>query len=88
MPQGAHLRLHGLPGDHCQAEKTHCPAGHPYDEANTYPGWKGERQCRTLPSRERRRAAYHRNLEASREKGRTYQRERWRKLHAEKGRVL
>jgi hypothetical protein len=25
--------------------KTHCPNGHPYDEANTY-WWRGERHCR------------------------------------------
>lgn len=25
--------------------KTHCPRGHPYDEANTY-AYKGRRQCR------------------------------------------
>lgn len=30
------------------ANKTHCPAGHPYDEANTYrpPGAPGSRMCR------------------------------------------
>lgn len=26
--------------------KTHCPKGHPYDEANTYYGHKGKRHCR------------------------------------------
>ena len=25
--------------------KTHCPQGHPYDEANTY-YWRGQRKCR------------------------------------------
>lgn len=29
-----------------RAEKTHCPQGHPYDEANTYRS-NGHRQCRT-----------------------------------------
>jgi len=31
-----------------QREKTHCPAGHPYDEANTYhpPSQPNERMCR------------------------------------------
>lgn len=28
------------------AEKTHCPHGHPYDEANTYT-WHGSRSCKT-----------------------------------------
>jgi hypothetical protein len=27
--------------------KTHCPAGHPYDEANTYINPRGSRECRT-----------------------------------------
>jgi hypothetical protein len=26
--------------------KTHCPAGHPYDEANTYVRHNGHRSCR------------------------------------------
>lgn len=29
------------------AQKTHCPQGHPYDEANTYVGASGARYCRT-----------------------------------------
>ncbi len=29
-----------------QALKTHCPAGHPYDEANTYVDKRGYRYCR------------------------------------------
>jgi hypothetical protein len=29
-----------------RALRTHCPAGHPYDEANTYE-WRGHRRCRT-----------------------------------------
>lgn len=33
--------------------KTHCPQGHPYDEANTYL-WRGHRICRAC-SRERAR---------------------------------
>jgi hypothetical protein len=28
-----------------QLKKTHCPQGHPYDEANTY-HWRGQRHCR------------------------------------------
>lgn len=34
-------------GARFQAAKTHCPAGHPYDEANTYVRPGGERDCRT-----------------------------------------
>jgi hypothetical protein len=30
-----------------QREKTHCPKGHPYDEANTYHHPSGKRCCRT-----------------------------------------
>lgn len=30
-----------------QSAKTHCPHGHPYDEANTYVTSKGYRYCRT-----------------------------------------
>ena len=38
------------------AAKTHCPAGHPYDEANTYrrPGYNG-RTCRTCRHERRTR---------------------------------
>ena len=28
------------------AGKTHCPAGHPYDDANTYISKRGQRKCR------------------------------------------
>jgi hypothetical protein len=34
----------GWSGRHARA--THCPAGHPYDEANTYVDPRGKRQCR------------------------------------------
>ena len=33
-------------GAHLYANRTHCPAGHPYDEANTYNRPSGGRQCR------------------------------------------
>ena len=33
------------PGEY-QLAKTHCPQGHPYDQANTYVGPRGDRQCR------------------------------------------
>lgn len=39
-------------------ERTHCPAGHPYDEENTYYTPKGHRRCRQC-HREERRASYH-----------------------------
>ena len=45
LSQSEHNRAHGLGGDWGQAKKTHCPAGHPYDEENTY-HTRGERQCR------------------------------------------
>lgn len=32
--------------DNGQGRKTHCPALHPYDEANTYVDPKGHRRCR------------------------------------------
>ncbi len=30
-----------------EAKTTHCPKGHPYDEANTYHRSRGSRECRT-----------------------------------------
>lgn len=40
------------------ARKTHCPAGHPYDDVNTYITPKGFRQCRMCRrQRDRRRLA-------------------------------
>ena len=33
-------------GAHPQANKTHCPQGHPYDEVNTYVSPSGYRHCR------------------------------------------
>ena len=50
------LRGHGVTATN--AAKTHCPLGHPYDDANTYVTPRGERNCRAcdrLDSRERRR---------------------------------
>jgi hypothetical protein len=59
----AHLRQ--LPNelnakDNGQNLKTHCPQGHPYDQANTYISPRGDRRCRTcarnryLPTKENR----------------------------------
>lgn len=36
ITQAAHIKEHGLPGDWGQANKQQCPAGHDYDENNTY----------------------------------------------------
>lgn len=33
------------------AEKTHCPLGHPYDTENTYKAPDGRRKCRTCKKR-------------------------------------
>lgn len=68
ISQTRHMQLHGLGGDWGQALKTNCPAGHPYDEANTY-WWRGERQCRTC-QRQRSRDYYYKNLDANRKAAR------------------
>ena len=47
--------LRGLTGAARNALKTHCPQGHPYDEANTVRDSNGARRCRTC-----RRARYRR----------------------------
>lgn len=54
-----YAREAGRPVAVVPALRTHCPQGHPYDEANTH--WKkdGSRNCKTC-HRERERAAYHR----------------------------
>jgi len=39
-----------------QSGKTHCPEGHPYDDANTIRRYDGGRECRTCVN------AYHRRL--------------------------
>jgi hypothetical protein len=48
VTRSAHLLEHHSEnmnmGSH-QALKTHCPAGHPYDDANTY-RYRGRRHCR------------------------------------------
>lgn len=42
-------------GRNPNANKTHCPQGHPYDAGNTFLGSKGDRRCRTC-HREKKRA--------------------------------
>lgn len=65
------LRGESLPAQN--ARKTHCPQGHPYDEANTLQGRSRRgRHCRTC-NRERGRASYIRNPELAR----AQQRARW-----------
>lgn len=41
-----HNRTHGKGGDWGQAAKERCPAGHDYDEKNTYITPRGDRNCR------------------------------------------
>jgi hypothetical protein len=43
------------------ARKTHCPQGHPYDEANTYVSRQGGRNCRAC-HRQQERDRRHRSL--------------------------
>ncbi|HWH14395.1 MAG TPA: NUMOD4 motif-containing HNH endonuclease [Miltoncostaeaceae bacterium] len=40
-------------GHHVQAQRTHCPQGHPYDEENTH-HFRGWRRCRTCHNTRRR----------------------------------
>lgn len=54
LTRGAHAKEHAIGGDRCQAQKTHCPAGHPYSEENTYT-WRNERHCRTCRLATKRR---------------------------------
>jgi len=44
--------LHPGGHGHAQRAKTHCPKGHPYDEANTYVNDRGQRSCK-ICTRER-----------------------------------
>jgi hypothetical protein len=56
---------HGIAGEHHRV-KTHCPQGHPYDEANTYrpPGAPRSRKCRECMREARRKADSMRRLKA------------------------
>ena len=60
-------------GTHFMTARTHCPQGHPYDEANTYmgtnPGGGPQRGCRECRQEASRRYVA-RNLEAHRERSR------------------
>jgi hypothetical protein len=68
ISQSEHMHMHELGGDWGQAQKTHCPAGHPYDEANTY-RWRGERRCRICANATSLRS-YYANVEKNRAKAR------------------
>jgi hypothetical protein len=46
VTRSEHSLVHGQSWPLWQLEKTHCPQGHPYDEANTYRN-RGGRYCRT-----------------------------------------
>lgn len=54
MSQSDHMREHDAGGDWGQAQKTRCPAGHSYDDVNTY-RWRNERQCRICRRETKRR---------------------------------
>ncbi|GAA2071973.1 NUMOD4 domain-containing protein [Williamsia deligens] len=56
--QSANMRDLAVNGLHANANRTHCPQGHPYDAANTYrtPSGKGGRQCATCHRERARRA--------------------------------
>ncbi|MHB1670426.1 endonuclease domain-containing protein [Thiomonas sp.] len=56
---------------------THCPAGHPYDEANTYLDSRGRQHCRVC-RRQRSREYAARNPEKMRERATRRTRERTR----------
>lgn len=47
------LRGYGIAAQ--RARRTHCPQGHPYDEANTYRASRNKRVCRTCQREQQRR---------------------------------
>jgi len=55
----------GRNGDNGEKARTHCPANHLYDEANTRVSKNGKRQCRACD-----RASWHRRAEVNNEKRR------------------
>lgn len=65
------------------AQKTHCPRGHPYDEANTYLDKNGHRYCR-ICGLEASRRWRNRNLERERARA-VRRRERIRALLSPQG---
>jgi len=63
---GDHTREHDLVGG-ANRRKTHCPAGHPYDEANTkrVPSRPNSRYCRACHREETRRRRLRARLAAT-----------------------
>lgn len=65
--RAAELLAHAEKNLGATGERTHCPAGHPYDEANTYItpglGYRRCRACHAVRSQARRDAARARELE-------------------------
>ena len=59
LTRAEHALEHGKGGDWGQADKTHCPAGHAYNETNTYryerKNGSVERQCKTCRAETKRR---------------------------------
>jgi hypothetical protein len=59
MTQSDHMKIHSRGGDWGQADKTHCPQGHPYDDENTYTHKRSdgriERHCKTCRIETKRR---------------------------------
>lgn len=53
----ADMTAKGRRGTNGSEKKTHCPQGHPYDEANTYINKQGKRECRACHSKDGRLAA-------------------------------
>lgn len=54
-------RIRGVTARTHNSSKTHCPANHPYDEANTYVSRSGKRSCREctrVNDRRRKREIY------------------------------
>lgn len=56
-------------GNHHEALKTHCPAGHAYDEPNTYVRSCGGRICRACNTRQHRERAEARQTEGGSDRG-------------------
>lgn len=53
--QAENMRDRDEKGRNGQSKKTHCPAGHAYDEENTHTGHRGQRSCRICANERSRR---------------------------------
>jgi hypothetical protein len=56
--RGGNLLASAITIPSINARKTHCPEGHPYDEANTYLDAKGCRHCRSCDRQRKARRLY------------------------------